>query len=623
MKKILLLVLFLFRLNIRQCIYFLGVIKLQDTYENYVGRIIQNERVRRGLTIYDVSAGICSASVYVKLESGDYAGGIHILRALCQRLGINSDRCGTYLAKAEYDEMMDRLYILEDIREGRLDKAWAGVEKYRTTYKDIPLNNQFIMFIRGRLAELDGEREKALELYGEALNITMSEYQQLERIPCITIYEAYMMLDAARVSAELGNEQTAYKMYMLLLRYCGNCNAESWNTVCIYPKTVCDMVDFIGIDNMSTREAGEMLRHCISALDILRETERLHYIRPLLRNIIELGKREKSSDYSIKGYIELLECLNKLFKKYGHERELFEWYPYYVDCGFCCVNELIEERRCMRGMSIEELAGTTQSARNVQRIIKGQVSPSYKTSKELLDKLGLKGVLRSDVIVADNIEAYKLWDKLLMHVEMCDFKHAEYVLTCLQSKLDSSIEINHVVLEYFNIWLEMLQDETKLQKNVYKLEKLLPFKISEIGKYKYIIKHEGIVLSTYIVFMDILKEYDSIPSYENMTLWIADEFSKRKFASIFELLSLRYANFYGNIGDYLKSDQIAGEGIEIELECERMSSLNTLLYCIAWNNGEQQKATENDIQFCKWAYEIAKFKEDSIRMSIYRRWMQR
>ena len=169
----------------------------------------------------------------------------------------------------------------------------------------------------------------------------------------------------------------------------------------------------------------------------------------------------------------------------------------------------------------------------------------------------------------------------------------------------------------------MLQDETKLQKNVYKLEKLLPFKISEIGKYKYIIKHEGIVLSTYIVFMDILKEYDSVPSYENMTLWIADEFSKRKFASIFELLSLRYANFYGNIGDYLKSDQIAGEGIEIELECERMSSLNTLLYCIAWNNGEQQKATENDIQFCKWAYEIAKFKEDSIRMSIYRRWMQR
>ncbi len=596
---------------------------MQDTYENYVGRIIQNERIRRGLTVYDVSDGICSASVYVKLESGKYAGGIHIIRALCQRLGINSDRCGTYLAKAEYDEMMDRLYILEDIMKGRIDKAQDGIEKYRITYKDIPLNNQFIMFIRGRLAELSGEIGKALELYGGALSITMSKYQQLEKIPCITIYEAYMMLDVARINVELGNEKIAYKTYMLLLRYCENCNAESWNTVCIYPKTVCEIVDFIGIDNMSTREIEEMLRHCISALDILRETARLHYIRPLLRNIIGLSERKKKSDYNIEYYRELLECLNGLFKKYGHECELFEWYPYYVNCSFRCVNEVIEERRRMHGMSIEKLAGTTQSARNVQRIIRGQISPSYKTSNELLDKLGLKGVLRSDVVVADNIEAYKLWDKLLMHVEMCDFKHAEYVLTCLQSKLDSSIEINHVVLEYLNIWLEMLQDETKLQKNVYKLEKLLPFKISEIGKYKYIIKHERIILSTYIALMDVLNEYDSIPSYENMTLWIVGEFSKKQFASIFENLSVRYANFYGNVGSYLKSNQIAEEGIKIELECERMQSLNTLLYCIAWNNGKQQKTTENDIQFCKWAYEIAKFKEDSIRMSIYRRWMQR
>ena len=47
----------------------------------------------------------------------------------------------------------------------------------------------------------------------------------------------------------------------------------------------------------------------------------------------------------------------------------------------------------MHGMSIEELAGTNQSARNVQRIVKGQISPSYRTSKELLDKLGLKGFL--------------------------------------------------------------------------------------------------------------------------------------------------------------------------------------------------------------------------------------
>ena len=53
---------------------------MQDTYENFVGKIIENERMRRGLAANDVYSGICSTSVYVKLESGEYASGIHVLR---------------------------------------------------------------------------------------------------------------------------------------------------------------------------------------------------------------------------------------------------------------------------------------------------------------------------------------------------------------------------------------------------------------------------------------------------------------------------------------------------------------------------------------------------------------
>ena len=88
---------------------------MRDTYKNYVGGVIRNERLRLGINVNDVCDGICSVPVYSKIESGEYAGYIHVLRALCQRLGINQDRCGTYFPQAEYDEMMDRQYILEDI----------------------------------------------------------------------------------------------------------------------------------------------------------------------------------------------------------------------------------------------------------------------------------------------------------------------------------------------------------------------------------------------------------------------------------------------------------------------------------------------------------------------------
>lgn len=599
---------------------------MQDSYENYVGKIIENERMRRGLAANDVCNGLCSTSVYVKLESGEYAGGIHVLRALCQRLGINSERCGSYLPQAEYDEMMDRLYILEHIRGGRLDMTEKNIAQYRAKYRNIPLNNQFILFMNGRIAELKGKPREALKFYVAALRITMPEYEGMEKFSCITIYEAYMVLDIAHLKVQLGDTEAACRMYMLLISYCENSNAEKWNLVCIYPKTVCDLIECVGLEDMGAKEKKDILRHCMQALDILRETKRLHYIRPLLKNIIKLNDNVKDIHYDThnnsNSYCELLECLEGLFKRYGHEQELFEWYPYYVDSGFRCVNELIDERRHMHNMSIEELAGTMQSARNVQRIVRGQVSPSYKTSKELLDRLGLKGVLRSDVIVADNIETYKLWDELQGHIAKCDFEYAEKVLMQLQSKLDSSIEINHIVLEYVKIWLEMLEDKSKASDGVHKLEKLLPFKLSEIGKYKYIIKHERMVLSTYIVYMDFLKKYDSIPSFKYMTLWITEELSKKIFASIFEMLSLRYANIYGNIGNYDDSDKIAEDGIKIELECERMQSLNTLLYCIAWNDGEQKRITESSIQFCQWAYVIAKFKKSNSEMRIYEKWLK-
>ena len=413
---------------------------MQDTYENYIGKIIENERTKRGLSVNDVCNGICSAAVCFKLESGEYAGGIHILRALCQRLGINSDRCGTYLPQAEYDEMMDRLYILENIKDGSLDMAQKNIERYKASYKNIPLNNQFILFMNGRIAELDGKFVEGLELYAAALHVTMPEYENLENLSCITIYEAYMFFGIARISAKLGNTEAACRIYKLLISYCEVSGAEKWNLVCIYPKAVCELAACVGLQNMTVEDKRDKLECCISALDMLKETARLYYIRPLLTNIIELNDslkknvkelacnnvegdvcgaiRDNIKDtnkstvkniaYDTPSCRELLECVDELFRKYKHERELFEWYPYYVDSGFRCVNQLIDERRRMHGMSIEELAGTNQSARNVQRIVKGQISPSYRTSKELLDKLGLKGVLRSDVIVADKLEAYRL-----------------------------------------------------------------------------------------------------------------------------------------------------------------------------------------------------------------------
>lgn len=595
-----------------------------DTYENYIGKVIKNERLRLGITVPNVCNGICSISVYTKLETGEYAGGMHVLKALCQRLGINADRCGIYLAQAEYDELMDRIYILEDIRDGRIDNAKEGIRKYQSKYKDIPLNNQFILFIEGRFAELEGDIVRALELYDKALCVTMPGYKALERIPCITIYEAYMMLGAARLSSKLEDEESAYDLYMLLLKYCESSNVESWNLVCIYPKAVCGMMDLLRDGGMSIREAKVMFRHSIAALDILRKTERLHYIRPLLQNIIELNGRVKNPDCNNEYYYELIECFDGIFKKYGHERDLFEWYPYYVDCGFRCVNELIDERRQMYGMSIESLAGDEQSARNVQRIIRGQTSPGYKTSKELLDKLGLKGVLRSDVIVADNIEAYKLWDRLVECIGKYDLERAKSILERLTLMLDKSVELNCMALKYINVKLDLNNNKINSIDAAERLAKILPFGVSEVKKHKHFIRIEKMILFDYLYLQKNMNLDEWNELFDSIVSEYSDnEFIKKSFASVYESICILGANYLGDRDMFDKSDEISLDAIKLEIACERMHVLPSLMYSIAWNKEVQNKVTDAEIELCRYACTLASYNNDLKRIELYTKWMEK
>lgn len=597
---------------------------MQSVYENYIGEIIRGRRMELGLNAVDVYSGICGEGVYNKIERGKYAGGIHVLRALCERLGINSDRCGIYIAKAEYDELMERLYILEDIRDGRLDRAEERVAGYDKKYGGIPLNSQFATFMRGRLAELRGNDEKALEYYDNAIQQTMPGYENRESISCMTVSEAYMIFGVARIKRKLGGVAEAYKLYMLLLEYCMSFNVEKWNLVCIYPKLICEMADVIGIDKMDAAEMKDMLEHCENALNVLVGTARLHYIRPVLRNIIRFKRRLENDDDDVRDYEELLRIMEEMFKRYGHERELFEWYPYYVGCEFFCVNDFIAERRIMQGMSIEELAGNRYSARNVQRIVKGHVAPSYNTSKGLLDRLGLKGVMRSDVVVGNDIELYKLWDETAFCIKSGDFEGAEKKYEKLSEMPDGQEELNRRVLEYIRIKLDVNERKTDTVTAAERLEKLLPFSIRDVKKYNNFTKLEEIILCDYLYWKKDMKTEEWLELFDGMaSRYGSDELTRRRFASVYEGICAIGSNYLGDSDEFAKSDETALNGIRIEMECERMNVLPSLLYSLAWNKEKQGRVTENEVRLCRYAYAIAKHKNDGKRAETYKNWLKR
>ena len=166
---------------------------MQDTYENYIGKIIENERTRRGLSMNDVCNGICSAAVYSKLESGEYSGGIHILRALCQRLGINSDRCGTYLPQSAIHTRELIETSLQEIEHGNriTDKTAEALQKV----------------VEG-IEDLANESRKAMEESKAQADAMLQIEQGIEQISTVVQNNSATAEETSATSEELSAQAT-------------------------------------------------------------------------------------------------------------------------------------------------------------------------------------------------------------------------------------------------------------------------------------------------------------------------------------------------------------------------------------------------------------------------------
>ena len=414
--------------------------------ENYIGKLIEYERVRQGMSADTVCSGLCDLNMYDRLKQGEDIGDIHVVRLVLQRLGISAGLAGRYLCRDEYDEMSARFNILEYLRVNQLIEAEDAVKKYESQYcAHNNLNRQFRMYMEARIAEFHGDREKALMQYAAAAALTIGDYRGTE-FTCISMYEYFLLANVARLDALLGHTAEAELLYERLLAHIKRKKVDLWTMACIYPKTICEMLRINTPQNMGSYDRQIWLDECNEAVRILRDTERLHFISPLLRNrrtLLELLGEKADEQWD-----EFLEHYEWIRDKYNVTGELLEWYPYYnSDWELYPVEKLIDERRRLYGMTVEELADGVCATETVSRIINRRVSPKRSTVEALLDKLGLGGVLSENVIVSGDWEAHRLWNYMVQSQSINDYDTGKKLNDRLKKMIDANIPINKRVLE--------------------------------------------------------------------------------------------------------------------------------------------------------------------------------
>lgn len=590
--------------------------------ENYIGKLIEYERVRQGMSADAVCSGLCDLNMYDRLEQGEDIGDIHVVRIVLQRLGISAGLAGRYLCRDEYDEMSARFNILEYLRVNQLIEAEDAVKKYESQYcAHNNLNRQFRMYMEARIAEFHGDREKALMQYAAAATLTIGDYRGTE-FTCISMYEYFLLANVARLDALLGHTAEAELLYERLLAYIKRKKVNLWTMACIYPKTICEMLRINTPQNMGSYDRQIWLDECNEAVRILRDTERLHFISPLLRNrrtLLELLGEKADEQWD-----EFLEHYEWIRDKYNVTGELLEWYPYYnSDWELYPVEKLIDERRRLYGMTVEELADGVCATETVSRIINRRVSPKRSTVEALLDKLGLGGVLSENVIVSGDWEAHRLWNYMVQSQSINDYVTGKKLNDRLKKMIDANIPINKRVLDYKNVEIKMSENAEDYKEYALMHEKMLGFCIEDINKLTIFTKIEIMIINRYFYCMDKVRDYSKLGALKTMCDIYRGNLG-RAFACDCEGIFARCANFMGNEGDFDFSNIYSELGIMLELHCERTYCLSSLIYCIPWNNNVEsgEKVSEDDIKMCECAYWIAWMLREKGRMNVYDCWIK-
>ena len=592
--------------------------KVYEYRDNYLGNLIRTERKRRAIKPLFIYGGICSESVYSRLEGGDFNVNFHVRRAVLQRMGIDGTRCGVYLTAKECAELDERAVLLESIADGRLENARELLDAYDKAYgAKGKLNKQFVHYVKARLEELDGNTEASFELYDRAINMTMPDYASEINFKCISVYEAYIICNAARLLSVHGDKGSAVKLYNKLIEYCRNGGMDQWGLCRVFPAAVYGLLETIFSDGLSKHELYEGLSLCYAAIDSLKNTGRLYFLVELLGYVKKINRLcGNKADIECD---ELEECLLWLYKEYDINVKNYEWYPYYIEGRYYSIENVINERRMMYGMTIEELAGTDCDVSTISRMINGRNSARISTLNKLLDKLGFAAALDSDVIVSKDVQMHALWDAFVDKFLAYDFDASEKIYMELSEKLDLTLAINRMAVEFIRIKLDLYEKKIDSAEAMKRYASILPFQMCDMGKYRNYTLIEQNTIDSYIAILeeadrksalDILQfRYDR---YDNNII------KEKQDIIVFEYILRKYSSILGNAGEYEKSNDIANEGIVLELLGSRSHVLNGFLYDIAWNDAQRGCLTERDVSMCRYAYLIARFKEDKVKMDFYK-----
>lgn len=588
---------------------------------NQIGKLINYERNRAGMTLKELSRGLCSRAFLMRVETGERTCDKMIADALLQRAGVSADKFSHLLSPKEQLLLMLREQMLSAVERGNEAEARELIARYRRkAERKGKLHKQLLLLAQVMLDwKCGGKTETMQESLAEAWDITMGGSLMEDMVSGkkkdmgMTLTELVLLMMHYRLLEEQGDLTRASAGYAWLLSHLEQFS-DVGDRAKLYPQIAYRRMLLL-MQEGKTEEAVQLAK---KGVELLQEEGRLFYLTKFLRFILEHDEDTSERRDKLK---EILESIEWVYKKYEVEEKEWVWNIPYGVAGLELFGNIIRSRRKVLGMSQEDLADGICDPVSVSRIEQGKVAPKKQVYQKLLARVGMTGDRYESTIQVERPELLAQADKACTLVALIRNKEAEEVLNVLEGKMEGTDKFS---AQYFkSIKAAVLYNQGKItaQEHSKLQEEALYLTVPRVGLEKMAewsfslqeARTANLLTDSYdrdgrrevgIALLEILKrQYEEKP------------FPLDYYVTCYEVTMLNLGDLLGNAGRYEEAIAVSEEAIRLGLRAGRGAIASSALYDVGWDMEQLWEAgvytKEESLPYVKASYALRRLFESA------------
>lgn len=558
------------------------------------------ERDRVGTTLEKMCEGLYDKSMMLKIENGKREGNSLYLSRMVNRLGIEDEMTIEYLEIEAYQENLLKNTILQNIENNQCKEARTNIKKYEKKIGNNKVALQFATAMKALIMQKENcDKQEIAKEYEKAIKYTVPAFKKKPITELLLSVQEYNLILEYYT---LTDESELEKYVLELKKQLDNTIFETQSLAKIYPRMLIALSEIERSNRKIDDE--ELIAMGEKTLEYLSESGKNYYLYELLQaHLINLTiyadvckatelHLVKSNIIKTKQYIMALEYIEN---NYNIQIKQSTFCYLYKKRECYCINDVIRNRRKMLKISRDELCENVCSKRTLLRLENKQGNTQKAIIRELLKKLHLSvEVLRTEYLTSEknNMEIVNELDEKFIRNDIDDLE--EFI------KKFEKFENNNIQNKQFIASRILMQ---KIMKKVISSQDAI-IQMKDILEYTvpYESLYEDITYFTRAEFVCLLnieklKSEINIENIRNLELLKQiienEECGIYNRLSTYEILNVVYASILGNIGEYDKSNYESLKTMILSMQNNRMFNIDDNLHCIAWNEKERAKNTNN------------------------------